>query len=221
MSVSIENFVKTIYVQSKHPDKYTKLSTLAGILNITKAATTDMARKLSAKDLVYYTKYKPLTLTPKGNELALKVIRKHRLWESFLHETLNLSLHEIHREAEHLEHATSDYLADKIDDFLGNPAADPHGDPIPDTKGDISNLKTNIVLSEAQQNCNYIITRLFSSDEDFFNFCTSNQLDIGTNINVIKQYESKEMTEIQANNRVILLNKEFSNVIYVEKTNNH
>lgn len=98
MTVSTENFVKTIYKQSKLSNVDARLSTIAGLLNISNAAATDMARKLNIKKLVNYTKYKPLTLTDKGLNLALNILRKHRLWESFLYKTLNLSLHEIHRE---------------------------------------------------------------------------------------------------------------------------
>ena len=217
MSISVENFIKTIYVQGKHYEADTKLSTLARLLNITKAAATDMARKLNEKNLVNYIKYKPLTLSPKGNELALNIIRKHRLWETFLHKTLNLSLLEIHREAEHLEHLTSDFLVNKIDSFLDYPSIDPHGDPIPQVEGDIFYNDKHFVLSEARSGCFYKITRLFSSDEDFFHFCSLNQLEIGTIIKVEKQYASKNMTEIHLNDSKILLNKDFTDIIYVEK----
>lgn len=218
MSISIENFVKTVYTQSKQPKPDTKLSTLADLLNITKAAATDMARKLDAKKLVYYTKYKPISLTTKGKDLALNMIRKHRLWETFLYETLNLSLHEIHKAAEHLEHSTSDFLADKIDDYLGHPAFDPHGDPIPDKKGQVSATPNNIVLSTAPYGSNYLITRLFGNNEFFFDFCDSNQIEPWVQIRVNKQYDSGRMTEIIVDNRIILINKEITNYIYVQKT---
>lgn len=131
MSVSVENFIKTIYHLNEHAEKDTKPGSIAHELKISNAATTDMARKLSLKNLIHYQKYKPILLTPKGQKLALSVIRKHRLWETFLFEKFNLSLVEIHREAELLEHQTSDFLADKIEEFLGRPTIDPHGTPIP------------------------------------------------------------------------------------------
>lgn len=219
MTVSIENYIKAIYMQSNLYSVDTKLSTIAGILHITNAAATDMARNLAAKKLVHYTKYKPLALTEEGNELALKVIRKHRLWETFLFKTLDLSLHEIHREAEVLEHLTSDFLADKIDDFLGNPATDPHGDPIPASNGAENRDETLLMLTEAEVGKSYKISRLLSSEKDFFDFCDSNQLTIGSNIWVEKQYESKKITEIKINQVKILLNGEFGNAIYVKQIN--
>jgi DtxR family Mn-dependent transcriptional regulator len=217
MTISIENFVKTVYTQSVLFDANTKLSTIAGLLNISNAGATDMARKLAVKNLVNYTKYKPLTLTSSGNKLALGVIRKHRLWESFLHKTLNLSLHEIHQEAEHLEHLTSDFLADKIEQFLGNPATDPHGDPIPAVNGKLISDDSQLQLSKAKAGHTYEVSRLLSSDKDFFDFCSENQITLGSNIWVEKQYESNHMTEININKNKILLNAVFTNVIFVKQ----
>jgi DtxR family Mn-dependent transcriptional regulator len=217
MTVSTENFVKTVYYQESLTGSNTKLSTLAGLLNITNAAATDMARKLSEKKLVNYTKYKPLRLTEIGIDLALNVIRKHRLWEAFLFKTLNLSLHEIHREAENLEHLTSDFLAERIDSYLGHPSTDPHGDPIPALNGTMESDKSQVLLSLAMPGKFYEICRLFSSDKDFFDFCNSSHINIGTFIRVEKQLFSGKMTEIRINQDKIILNEEFSSIIYVKQ----
>ena len=219
MTVSVDNFVKTIYKQSKLSDADTRLSTLAGLLNISNAAATDMARKLAVKQLVNYTKYKPITLAEKGKEHALNVIRKHRLWETFLYKMLNLSLHQIHVEAEQLEHQTSDFLANEIDRFLGNPSTDPHGDPIPGFNGEIETDNSQMLLSEVKSECNYTITRLSSSNKDFFDFCNSNSIVIGSTVWVEKQYHSPKMTEIKINKNKIILNADFTNIIFVKLEN--
>lgn len=219
MSVSIENFVKTIYKQSKLSGSDTRLSTLAGILDISNAAATDMARNLSAKNLVNYTKYKPLTLADKGNELALNVLRKHRLWESFLYQTLQLSLHEIHIEAEQLEHCTSDFLAGEIEKYLGNPTLDPHGDPIPAFNGQMETDQTQIRLSETKTEHTYQISRLSGSGKEFFDFCKSSGIQIGSSIRVEQQYISNKMTEIKIDHKTILLHEDFTNLIFVKPVN--
>jgi DtxR family Mn-dependent transcriptional regulator len=175
-----------------------------------------MARKLATKKLVNYTKYKPLTLTDSGNRLALNVIRKHRLWEAFLHHTLKLSLHEVHREAEYLEHLTSDFLADKMDEFLGRPAVDPHGDPIPSASGEMENDSSHILLSEAKAGQEYLVTRLFSTEKEFFEFCSANYISVGTRLKVEKQYMKNKITEIKLKESKILLNEEFGNIIFVK-----
>ena len=219
MTVSIENFVKAIYKQGLLPVADTRLGKIAALLNITNAAATDMAKKLANKGLVNYTRYKPLTLTPEGHNLAVNVIRKHRLWETFLHKTLQLSLHEIHREAEQLEHFTSDFLAEKISQYLGNPMIDPHGDPIPDFKGIVETDKAQMILSQAIDGYNYKISRLNSSDKDFFDFCTANHIAIGSTIWVEKQYNANKMTEIKINQNKLILNDIFTKVIYVKQVN--
>lgn len=215
MTVSIENFVKVIYRQCHTSDADAKLSTIAALLHISNAAATDMAKKLAHKGLVNYLKYKPLTLTPTGTDLALNVIRKHRLWEAFLHQTLDLSLYEIHREAEILEHQTSDFLADKIEAFLGNPTTDPHGDPIPNIDGTFDKHDTQILLAKAEEGKKYRISRLYSIDKSFFDFCNDNFITIGTDVWVQKQYSAQKMTEIIIKQKKIVLNSHFANIIYV------
>ncbi len=219
MTVSVDNFLKTVYKQSKLSDADTRLGTLAALLNISNAAATDMARKLASRELVNYTKYKPLTLAEKGKEHALSIIRKHRLWETFLHKTLNLSLHQIHIEAEQLEHQTSDFLANEIERYLGNPSTDPHGDPIPTFNGAIEMDSSQILLSDAKAGGNYEVTRLSSSDKDFFDFCNDNNISIGSIFWVEKQYQTPRMTEIIIYNNKIILNEDFTNIIFVKPEN--
>ena len=220
MSISIENFVKTIYLQEQRMGEDTRPGTLAKLLNITNAATTDMARSLAQKNLVNYTKYQKLSLTPEGRKLALNILRKHRLWEAFLSKTLNLSLHQIHEEAERLEHLTSDFLADKIDEYLNFPTSDPHGDPIPCSEGKETPASDAIVLSVAEMGTAYIIVRLFSSNPSFFDFCAANNIAIGTEVKVENIFEEMKMIEVSIGDKRLLLNEEFTNIIYVETNKN-
>lgn len=217
MSASIENFVKVVYQfqQNRTPD--TRPGTIARALGITSAAATDMSRKLSERNLLHYKKYHELRLTEDGKMMALHVIRKHRLWEAFLFEIFNLNLHEIHREAELLEHQTSDFLTDKISAFLGNPEFDPHGEPIPDAQGGIMPPAGQSVLSSAEKGQSWQITGLLSSDKEFFEFCNNNDIKLGTVLVIENQYEKIRMTEVRMNNKRLLLNNEFANLIYVRQ----
>ncbi|TXG37035.1 metal-dependent transcriptional regulator [Seonamhaeicola maritimus] len=219
MSVAIENFVKAIYKNGMRDNNDTKPGNIAKELKISNAAATDMAKKLAAKDLLEYEKYKPLKLTEQGTKVALSVIRKHRLWESLLFKMFDMSLHDIHREAELLEHQTSDLLADKISEYLGNPKFDPHGDPIPNAKGEITTVDTSISLSNAQEGKTYIISRLMSDDKEFFDFCAQNGLKYGNTLVVSKQFSKNKMTQILINNNTILLNQDFTSIIYVNENN--
>ncbi|WP_044401585.1 metal-dependent transcriptional regulator [Lacinutrix sp. Hel_I_90] len=217
MSVAIENFVKAIYKNDHHDTKDTKPGNIAKKLGISNAAATDMAKKLATKDLLNYEKYQALRLTEKGEKMALNVIRKHRLWEALLHKMFDMSLHEIHREAELLEHETSNFLANKISDYLGNPKFDPHGDPIPNEAGEITTVDTSITLFNTKENKNYIISRLMSDDKEFFDFCAQNGLKYGNTVSIVKQFTSTKMTQLLINNKTILLNEDFTKIIYVNE----
>ena len=218
-SSSVENFIKTIYIFGSRDGWDTKSGAIARELGITNAAATDMARKLAVKNLIDYEKYKDLKLTNAGEKLAMSVIRKHRLWETFLFQVLGLSLHEIHREAEMLEHATSDFLMDKICQYLGNPELDPHGDPIPNKEGKLDNYSKYISISEARENEIYNVCRLSSSEEEFFDFCNAHKISPGATIKIRKHYVKNEMTEIAVGDTVLLLNSSLASFIFVEKIN--
>ncbi len=217
VSPSTENFIKVIYKLEKGKGWDTRPGSIAKELGITNAAATDMARKLSAKKLVNYKKYKSLSLTPEGQKLALHIIRKHRLWETFLHEVFDLSMHEIHREAEILEHLTSDFMIEKISQYLGHPTTDPHGDPIPDSDGSLPFDENNIFLSMAEEEKTYEISRLSGSDKEFFDFCLSNQLKVGTELTVLKQYQKNKMFSIEIEGTGLLIHEELANIIYVKE----
>lgn len=160
MSVSIDNFLKNIYLLNQETGSPVTSSHLAGRLDVSVAAVTDMGRKLGKQGLVDYRPYKALTLTPAGKELALKIVRKHRLWELFLHEVLGLDLLSVHHEAERLEHHTSDELMDHISRFLGHPDYDPHGDPIPGIGGSIPSEMGVVSLSEIGENEKCVVKKL-------------------------------------------------------------
>jgi DtxR family Mn-dependent transcriptional regulator len=217
-SIATENFIKAIYKFEQGVGMDTKPGSIARELGITNAAATDMARKLAMKNLINYEKYKELKLTSTGKKMALGIIRKHRLWETFLHRVFGLTMHEIHREAELLEHLTSDFLTEKISLFLGNPTTDPHGDPIPSDQGVVPSDDNSVILSSAESEREYEISRLSGSDKEFFEFCHSNHLGIGSSLIVKKQYHKNRMTEIEIDNARLLLNAELANTIFVKES---
>lgn len=106
------------------------LSILATRLDVSSVSVHEMVRKLTEQELVAYQPYKGVTLTPAGVEAANRVLRGHRLWERFLHDTLGLPWAQVHQEANRLEHVTSPAVAQKLAEFLNNPDSCPHGHPI-------------------------------------------------------------------------------------------
>jgi DtxR family Mn-dependent transcriptional regulator len=215
VSIATENFIKTIYQFHRLKGQDTRPGSIAKELEISSAAATDMARKLARKNLIEYEKYKALRLTASGEKMALGIIRKHRLWETFLFEVFGMGMHEIHREAELLEHLTSDFLAERISDFLGHPTTDPHGDPIPNHKGEISEIPGTVLLSQAMAGATYSISRLSGTDKSFFDFCQTRGLTPGAEILVKLQLQSPRMTEIELDNTVLLLHSGICQTLHV------
>jgi DtxR family transcriptional regulator, Mn-dependent transcriptional regulator len=134
-SFTEENYLKIIYGLSKDTSSGVSTNALAEQTQTKAASVSDMLRKLAEKKWVHYQKYQGVRLTDEGQRLALRVIRKHRLWEVFLVEKLGFGWDEVHQIAEEMEHIESEELVERLDHFLGHPRFDPHGDPIPDPKG--------------------------------------------------------------------------------------
>ncbi|MFT4661555.1 MAG: DtxR family Mn-dependent transcriptional regulator [Patiriisocius sp.] len=217
MSIATENFLKTIYHLNHQSEEDCKTGNVARKLGVTSAAATDMAKKLANKNLLIYKKYQEMKLTKEGGVLALKVIRKHRLWETFLHQTFKMSMHEIHKEAEGLEHQTSDFLADKINEYLNFPKFDPHGDPIPGADGSMAKDLLSIVLYKGKIGSRYKIVRLVSDEKEFFDFCSNNSIENGAEISILNQYEKATLTEVKIANKTLILPSTFTQNIYLHE----
>ena len=137
MNTAIEDYVKAIYGHTEWQDDPVTPSELAARLGLAASSVTEMVKKLAASGLVTHVPYGAVTLTDDGRMLALRMVRRHRLIETWLVEAFGYSWDEVHDEAEVLEHALSDRLLDAIADQLGHPVRDPHGDPIPAPDGTV------------------------------------------------------------------------------------
>jgi DtxR family Mn-dependent transcriptional regulator len=135
-----ENYLKHIYHLSLDSSPV-KTSRLAAALKLSPAAVTEMVKRLDEQGLVDYRPYRGVSLTETGRKNALIVLRRHRLWEVFLHRVLNMPWGKVHEHAERLEHATNHELANFLDDYLGNPSFDPHGHPIPNADGSVEEVE--------------------------------------------------------------------------------
>ena len=118
-------------------------------LSVAPASVTNMLKRLQEMGLVEYERYRGASLTRRGKAEALRLVRRHRLIETFLMEHLGYSWQDVHEEAERLEHAVSDEFTERLAELLGHPARDPHGDPIPAADGTLV-LESSKPLSEAQ-----------------------------------------------------------------------
>ncbi len=150
-SHKVEDYLKAIYELEKR-EGLAKTTLLAEKLGIQAGTVSEMIKRLSkgSPRLITYKHHHGVRLTPKGKKTALGVIRRHRLLETFLHQTLELSWDEVHEEAEVLEHHISDRVTDSIDRHLDFPKFDPHGEPIPDKTGNIIS-QARMSLSDVQE----------------------------------------------------------------------
>ena len=132
-SASVEDYVKAIWEIAGADVASTK--DVADRLLIAPPSVTNMFVRLREMGFVEYERYRGVSLTERGREEALRLVRRHRLIETFLLEHLGYSWGEVHEEAERLEHAVSDGFTERLAEFLGHPGQDPHGDPIPAADG--------------------------------------------------------------------------------------
>lgn len=146
---SEEDHLKAVHALLQEEDRaFTK--DIAARLSTKASSVTDMLKRLAVKKLLKHEPYHGARLTAKGEAIALQLVRRHRLWETFLVERLGFGWDEVHEVAEQMEHVASEQLIDKLDAYLGHPAFDPHGDPIPDKSGRIRARRTRRLSSCAQ-----------------------------------------------------------------------
>ncbi len=215
MSISIDNFLKTIFLLSQEKPGEVSRSLLASHLNISSAAVTDMSRKLAVSGLVDYEPYKELTLSEEGKAEALKIIRKHRLWELFLHQVLKLDLKAVHEEAERLEHHSSDALMNKIEAFLGFPNFDPHGEPIPGRDGEMPVHIGLESLCEVEDNRDYVVSRLIVREPEIFDLFESYGIRPGVLIRNLRNFDFDKSREVKVGDRKMILSEELVQRIFV------
>jgi DtxR family Mn-dependent transcriptional regulator len=179
-SRSIEDYLKAIYgLQANHTRA--KTSQLARKLSVTAGTVSEMLKRLAAQrpPLVIYKHHQGVRLSDHGRQMALNVIRRHRLLETFLHQTLGLSWDEVHQEAEILEHCLSARVTDALDRFLGHPSADPHGEPIPDVQGRMP-PHSSLTLSALAEGKRFRVMRVQPVSADLLQYLESEEIQIGT-----------------------------------------
>lgn len=176
-SRSVEDFLKAVF-SLQEQDERVSTNTLRDALNITAPSVTDMAQRLVAAGLVDYQKYRGVLLTDAGREIALRVIRRHRLIELYLVRELGYELRDVHGEAERLEHAVSDHFVEALARKLGQPHVDPHGDPIPSAEGVIEQRDLR-PLTELEPGVQTTISQLKTNDAEML----QHMLDRGFRLN--------------------------------------
>lgn len=215
LSLAEENYLKAVFHLSENGNKSVATNELADAMHTKPASATDMIRKLAVKELVQHEKYHGVFISEKGRHEALKIIRKHRLWEVFLVEKLHFNWDEVHDVAEQLEHIKSSLLVERLDGFLGHPRYDPHGDPIPDANGEYS-PKPKLPLSELPIGSGATIVAVKDSSSLFLQYLDKIGASIGTPVELLDRVEYDGSIQLRLNGeRELFISREAADNLMV------
>lgn len=184
LSSSMQNYLKIIWGLHEWSEEPVSTTMIASRAGVKLSTVSDAVRKLTDQGLVEHLRYGSVGLTPSGRELALAMVRRHRLIESFLVQVLGYGWDEVHDEAEHLEHSVSDLMIERIDKLLGFPVRDPHGDPIPSAEGVIQYPEA-VVLSEAAEGTRVRVRRISDSDAALLQYFAGQGVVVDTELEVL------------------------------------
>lgn len=205
-SLTEENYLKAIYKLHEKTGAMVSTSSLAEELDVSAASVTDFVKKMANRKLISYEKSRGVKLTEQGRQIAINIIRKHRLWEVWLVNKLGFKWDEVHEIAEQLEHVASEDLIAQLDKHLGYPKTDPHGDLIPDAKGNFAKSISKPLLDcNAGDKVNFIGVAEHSNS--FLKFLTKNNLALGDEIMVESIEEYDNSFHVKINN---MMQKQFS-----------
>ena len=217
MENSIENYLKVIFNLSQKDNSNVKSTDIASRLNISTPAVSEMLRKLVELDYIDHKPYKGVTLTKKGEQYGCNMVRRHRIWEMYLHTILGYPWHKVHSEAEKLEHASSDELINILDEKLGFPKTDPHGDPIPSKDGKMPKLEKMMQLSDCKPHKTYKVLRVVDFNEEFINYIDSVGIKPQSNITITHIRDFDKSITITLNKNEIALSYFSTQHIFVKE----
>ena len=215
-SFTEENYLKAIYKLSLNGVQGVSTNAIADKLATKPSSVTDMIKKLADKKLVSYQKYQGVNLTKKGRDVAVSIIRNHRLWEVFLVEKLNFKWDEVHDLAEELEHINTHKLTERLDEFLDFPKFDPHGDPIPDKDGNIVQHK-DITLSDLKIGEKVVVVGVKEHSKSYLNYLEQQHLVLGAEVIIKDIVEFDATMRILVNNKQVIISNQASKNLIVKR----
>ncbi|MBS1781889.1 MAG: metal-dependent transcriptional regulator [Bacteroidetes bacterium] len=216
VSQTEENYLKALFHLTCESEHKIEAGTneLAVYLEVKPATVNDMLKKLKEKKFVSYEKYGKITLTKKGKSIAVEIVRKHRLWETFLYETMNFTWDEVHEVAEQLEHIKSQKLVEQLEKFLGFPEIDPHGDPIPNAEGEIKKIvRKSLFEISIGAVCKLVSVK--DGSVAFLQYVGKLGMGLNCKIKVISRQEFDGSMEIEVNSQRFTVSQKFANNLFV------
>ena len=215
---AVEDYLKTIYqIQSEEGRATTK--EIADRLEVTPASVTGMLKKLAATKppLVFYRKHQGVMLSPEGEQVALEILRHHRLLEQFLHQILGYEWEDVHDEADRLEHVISEEFEERIAEAMGNPSHDPHGDPIPTRELQILD-SPQTPLSDLRKGSWAVIHRVQDRDPELLKYLSEIGMIPGAHLVVLEYspFDQNLRLQVEGQAEQVILGPQVTRQIFVE-----
>lgn len=198
---TVEDYLKRLYLAQRAAGAGAiPMGRLAATMNVVPGTATSMVKALAESGLVRYEPRTGVGLTPRGERLALHVLRRHRLVELFLVKVLGLDWAEVHDDADALEHAVSQRVMERLDALLGHPTVDPHGDPIPTRKGQVHE-PPRMAVADCPVGASLRIARVLDQDPGFLRFVKRHGLVPGATLTVEKRDPVAEAVTLRVGSR--------------------
>jgi DtxR family Mn-dependent transcriptional regulator len=199
-----QDYLKAIYMLLSRGQEASN-SAIAQALGVAPASATNMVKRLAEAGLIEHVPYRGVQLTPAGQQVALEMVRHHRLVELFLHDILDMPWDQVHEEAERLEHAISEEVEEAIARKLGYPAFDPHGDPIPDRDGRLAEAASGLPLTELAPGRAARLARVHAQDAQRLRYLGELGLYPGAQVAVLEQspFQGPLLVEVGGQRRMV------------------
>lgn len=214
---TVEDYLKAILLEEERRPggELVTMGHISSALGVAPGTVTAMVKTLEKSGHLAYEPYAGVRLSEEGRQLAVRVLRRHRLIELFLVEVLGFDWSEVHEEAERLEHVVSEKLIERIDAFLDHPRTDPHGDPIPSVAGEIATAEV-MSLADCPAGETFLIARVSDQDEAFLRFAERHGLKPGERVSVEAHDPMASAVTLRAEGRTaVTLGKEAAAKLWV------
>ena len=215
-SSTVENYVKQVFLLSEDAGSTVSMKDLVAVMEVAPGTVTAMMKTLSSESLVDYTPREGVRLTEQGRQLALRLVRRHRLIELFLVNVLRLDWSDVHEEAEILEHAVSDKIVERMDELLGRPRHGPHGKPIPDAEGNVE-ITAFEPLEQVPSGTKVRLAEIGEDDPELLRLVVERGFGIGVECSVEHDPTAGTVTLSRDDGRTLTLGHKPARVIFVDR----
>lgn len=196
MSTMAEDYLKILWKAEERGTGPVTTRDIASILGVAASSVSGNLRKLDRDELIVHEPYYRIALTERGRRVAVGMVRRHRLIETFLVDQLGYGWHEVHDEAEVLEHAVSDTFLERIDALLGHPLVDPHGDPIPSADGVVPTTPGALIAALPEGSCG-TVARVYDDRPELLQYLAERGIALGGHVRVLQRMHGAGILRVE------------------------